>query len=52
MIEDRWLLEYMKPVLIRYYEETFLKNAFSVERDSNSYQQFKKILFQTQEEVK
>jgi len=45
MIGDRWLLEYMKPVLIRYYEETFLKNAFSVERDSNSYQQFKKFYF-------
>ena len=42
MIEDRWLLEYIKPVLIRYYEETCLKNAFSVERDSNSYQQSKK----------
>ena len=45
VIDDRWLLEYMKPVLIRYYEETFLKNASRVERDSNSYQQFKKFYF-------
>ena len=49
MIDDRWLLEYMKPVLIRYYEETFLKNASSVERDSNSYQQFKKLYFKLKE---
>jgi hypothetical protein len=49
MIDDRWLLEYMKPVLIRYYEATFLKNASSVERDSNSYQQFKKLYFKLKE---
>ena len=49
VIDDRWLLEYMKPVLIRYYEETFLKNASSVERDSNSYQQFKKFYFKLKE---
>ena len=50
MIEDKWLLEYMKPVLIRYYEETFLKNASSVERDSNSYQQFKEFYFKLKKE--
>jgi hypothetical protein len=49
VIDYRWLLEYMKPVLIRYYEETFLKNASSVERDSNSYQQFKKFYFKLKE---
>jgi hypothetical protein len=42
VIDDRLLLEYMKPSVIKYYEVTFLKNASSVERDSNSYQQFKK----------
>ena len=49
MIDDRWLLEYMKPVLIRYYEATFLKNASSVERVSNSYQQFKKLYIKLKE---
>jgi hypothetical protein len=49
VIDDKWLLEYMKPVFIRYYEETFLKNASSVERDSNSYQQFKKFYFKLKE---
>jgi hypothetical protein len=49
VIDDRWLLEYMKPVLIRYYEQTFLENVSSVERDSNSYQQFKKLYFKLKE---
>jgi hypothetical protein len=49
VIDDRWLLEYMKPVLIRYYEQTFLENASSVERDTNSYQQFKKLYFKLKE---
>src|SRR5215210_6103163 len=45
IIDDKRLLDYMKPFIIRYYEETFLKNGSSVERDSNSYQQFKKFYF-------
>jgi hypothetical protein len=49
VINDRWLLEYMKPTIIRYYEETFLKNASSVERDSDSYQEFKKFYFKLKE---
>ena len=36
VIDDRRLLEYMKPIVIEYYEETFLKHASSIdERDSN-----------------
>jgi hypothetical protein len=49
VIDDRLLLEYMKPSVIRYYEETFLKNASSVERDSHSYQHFKKCYFKLKE---
>jgi hypothetical protein len=45
VIDDRRLVEYMKPMIIEYYEETFLKHASSSmdERDSKSYQQFKKF---------
>jgi hypothetical protein len=49
VIDDRLLLEYMKPSVIKYYEVTFLKNASSVERDSHSYQQFKKFYFKLNE---
>ena len=49
VIDDRLLLEYMKPSVIKYYEVTFLKNASSVERDSHSYQQFKKFYFKLKE---
>jgi hypothetical protein len=45
VVEDRRLIEYMKADIIRYYEETFLKHASIDERDSNSYQQFKKLYF-------
>jgi hypothetical protein len=44
VIDDSRLIEYMKPLVIKYYEETFLKYASSMdERDSTSYQQFKKF---------
>jgi hypothetical protein len=43
IINDKKMIEYMKPDLIRYYEDTFLKNASADERDSNSYQEFKKL---------
>jgi hypothetical protein len=44
VIDDRRLVEYMKPFLVRYYEETFLKHASIDEReDSSSYQEFKKF---------
>jgi len=46
VINERKMIEYMKPIIVRYYEDTFLKNASVDEKDSKSYQQFK-ILYQT-----
>ena len=44
MIDDRRLLEYMKPIIISYYEDMFTKHPLSMdERDSKSFQQFKKF---------
>jgi hypothetical protein len=43
-IDDKALLAYMKPFIIRYYEDTFLAHASVDEReDSQSYQEFKKF---------
>ena len=47
MITDKKMIERMKLVITRYYEDTFLKNASAEEKEgSNSYQEFKK-LYQT-----
>lgn len=46
VINERKMIEYIKPIIVRYYEDTFLKNASVDERDSKSYQQFK-TLYQT-----
>ena len=46
MITDKKLIEYIKPVIISYYEDTFLKSGSASERESSRYQQFKK-LYQT-----
>jgi hypothetical protein len=46
VINERKMIEYMKPLIVRYYEDTFLKNASVDEKDSKSYQQFK-TLYQT-----
>ena len=43
VVDDRRLIDYMKADIIRYYEDAFLKHASIVERDSNSYLQFKKL---------
>jgi hypothetical protein len=43
VVDDRRLMDYMKADIIRYYEGAFLKHASIDERDSNSYQQFKKL---------
>jgi hypothetical protein len=44
MIDDRRLLEYMKPMIISYYEKIFMRHPSSInERDSKSYQQFRKF---------
>jgi hypothetical protein len=43
VVDDMRLMDYMKADIIRYYEDAFLKHASIDERDSNSYQQFKKL---------
>jgi len=39
IITDKKLIEYIKPMIISYYEETFLKSGSVNERDSSHYQQ-------------
>ena len=46
VVVDRKLIHHIKPIIVRYYEDTFLKNASVNERDSKTYQEFKK-LYQT-----
>jgi hypothetical protein len=46
MITDKKLIEYVKPMIISFYEDTFLKSGSASERDPSHYHQFKK-LYQT-----
>ena len=46
IITDKKLIEYINPMIIGYYEDTFLKSGSANERDSSHYQQLKK-LYQT-----
>ena len=46
IITDKKLIEYIKPMIISYYENIFLKSGSGKEKDSSQYQQFKK-LYQT-----
>jgi hypothetical protein len=46
IITDKKLIEYIKPMIISYYEDTFLKSGSASERDPSRYQQLKK-LYQT-----
>jgi hypothetical protein len=46
MITDKKLIEYVKPIIISYYEDTFLKSGSASERDPSRYEQFRK-LYQT-----
>ena len=44
IIDDKRLIEYMKPFIIRYYQETFLRHASMVDQsDPTSYQEFKRF---------
>jgi hypothetical protein len=43
IIDDKSLLDYMKPFLISYYEDTFLKQTSVEERDAPYYQEFIKF---------
>jgi hypothetical protein len=46
VISDKKMIEHIKPVIVRYYEDIFLKNALEDERNFMYYQEFKK-LYQT-----
>ena len=46
IIIDKKLIEYIKPMIISYYEDIFLKSGAANKRDSSQYQQFEK-LYQT-----
>ncbi|HEX7275537.1 MAG TPA: hypothetical protein VF248_07995 [Nitrososphaeraceae archaeon] len=43
VITDRRMIEYMKPTLIQYYQDTFAQNILADERYSSSYLHFKKL---------
>ena len=44
IIDDKKLIEYMKPYIITYYEETFQTHASSADKsDPKSYQEFKRF---------
>ena len=51
IITDKKLIEYIKPMIISYYEETFLKSGSVYERDSSHYQQLKKLYQTVKKEV-
>jgi hypothetical protein len=46
LISDKRLIDYTKPMIISYYEDTFLKLVSANKMASSNYQQFKK-LYQT-----
>lgn len=46
IMTDKKLVEYIKPMIISYYDNTFLKSVSVIEKDSDNYPQFKK-LYQT-----
>ena len=44
IIDDKRLIEYMAPFIIRYYEDTFQTHASSADKsDPKSYQEFKRF---------
>jgi hypothetical protein len=43
IMTDKKLVNYVKPMIIIYYDDTFLKYASAIKRDSNNYPQFKKL---------
>jgi hypothetical protein len=43
MISDKKMIDYVKPVITRYYEETFVKNVSVDQRDSKYYQEFNRL---------
>lgn len=51
IITDKKLIGYIKPMIISYYEETFLKSGSVNEQDSSHYQQLKKLYQTVKKEV-
>ncbi len=43
VFSDTKMIEHFNPVIVKYYEDTFLKNASADEKESESYQDFKKL---------
>ncbi|MDR4489287.1 MAG: hypothetical protein AB7V56_03735 [Candidatus Nitrosocosmicus sp.] len=43
IMTDKKLIEYIKPMIITYYDNTFLKYASTNRSDSDNYPQFKKL---------
>jgi hypothetical protein len=43
VISDKRMIEYMKPTLMQYYEDSFVQNTLPEERYSNSYYDFRKL---------
>jgi hypothetical protein len=43
VINDRRMIEYMKPTLVHYYEDSIVQNILAEERYSNSYHDFRKL---------
>ena len=43
IMSDKKLVEFIKPIIISYYDDTFLKYASAIKRDSDNYPQFKKL---------
>jgi len=43
VINDRRMMEYMKPTLMQYYEDSIVQNILAEERYSNSYHNFRKL---------
>jgi len=40
---DKKMIEHFKPIIVKYYEDIFLKNATADEKNSKSYSEFKKL---------
>jgi len=43
VISDNRMIEYMKPTLMQYYEDSFIQNILADKRYSNSYHDFRKL---------
>lgn len=43
IMTDKKLVKYIKPMIISYYDDPFLKYASAIKRDSDNYPQFKKL---------